>query len=66
MTSENPCICYCINVKQHDIIQSIQNGASSVAEVRKATRACTGCQSCYADIEILLDKHTPKETNEQK
>lgn len=61
MSADNPTICFCLNVKKNDILDSINNGAKTVNDVRKATRACCGCQSCYADIEVLLDKYAPEQ-----
>ncbi len=61
MSADNPTICFCLNVKKNTIVEAIENGAETVNDIRQATRACCGCQSCYADLEILLDKHAPKQ-----
>jgi bacterioferritin-associated ferredoxin len=34
-------ICYCANVSKDEIVQSIINGAKTLDEIRKATKACT-------------------------
>ena len=64
MSADNPTICFCLNVKKNDIVDAINDGAQTVNDVRKATRACCGCQSCYADIEVLLDKYAPEQKSE--
>jgi len=66
MSADNPTICFCLNVKKNTIIESIENGARSVSDVRQATRACCGCQSCYADIEVLIDKYAPEENQPEQ
>ena len=34
-------ICYCSDVSKDDIIKAIDNGATTLDEIRKATNACT-------------------------
>jgi len=56
-------ICYCSNVSKDEIIQAIINGAKTLDDVRKATKACTvgRCKeynprkkSCSSEIIRLL------------
>ena len=56
MSDDNPMVCYCIQVKKDAIVEAIRDGAKDVAQVQLATRACTGCQSCYGDIEDIIDE----------
>ncbi len=63
MSADNPTICFCLNVKKNTIVEAVQNGARTVNDIRQATRACCGCQSCYADIEVLIDKYAPEESD---
>jgi len=34
-------ICYCSNVSKDVIVQAINNGAKTLDDIRKATKACT-------------------------
>jgi len=34
-------ICYCSNVSKDKIVQAIKNGAKTLDDIRKTTKACT-------------------------
>lgn len=38
---QNRMICYCSNVSEKEVRDSIENGAKSMKDIREATRACT-------------------------
>jgi bacterioferritin-associated ferredoxin len=57
-------ICYCKGVSRKRIEEAVLNGAKSLADIRKATGACTGNQCkelnpkgrcCSGDILKILD-----------
>ncbi len=63
----SPTVCYCINVDEECIINAINNGADSLAKVKKMTKACTGNECaelnpsgkcCSKDIKELIKLHT--------
>ena len=58
-------ICYCSNVSKDVIVQAIVNGAKTLDDIRKTTKACTlgRCkelnprkQCCSTEIKKLLNK----------
>lgn len=59
-------ICYCSNVSEQEIINSINNGAKTLNDIKKMTGACTvgRCKEfhpegrwCAGDILKLLEKN---------
>lgn len=54
---EEEFVCYCGRVKEAEIMNAIQrNGLKSVDEVRLATRAGCGCQTCWPELEEILER----------
>lgn len=51
---EDNVICYCLNIRESDIVKAIENGAKTLDEIQNATGAGTACGSCIGDIEELL------------
>ncbi|MFD2166842.1 nitrite reductase large subunit NirB [Thalassotalea euphylliae] len=49
-------ICSCLNVTKGDIIETIDGGACSVADVKSCTKASTGCGGCAALLKDVVDK----------
>src|SRR5690606_32685283 len=48
-------ICSCENVTKADIVgQVTQHGATKIEDIKKATRACTGCGGCTPLVNDLL------------
>ena len=63
-------ICYCLNVSEQEIIDAIRDGAKSLKDIQKATKACTGNQCkemnpsgkcCSADILEIIKRETGTE-----
>lgn len=52
---DNATICSCHNVAKGDIVASIDAGAGSLAAVKAATAASTGCGGCAAMLKSLVD-----------
>ena len=48
-------LCVCNEVKKMDIINTIVNGANTVAEVRKQTYATMGSACCKQQVERLIE-----------
>ncbi len=47
--------CYCTGVTQKRVLRAMaETGARSFDDVRRASGACTGCQSCRCELEQLL------------
>ncbi len=49
-------VCYCQNVTNGMIKETVDAGASTVEEVQEATGAGTVCGSCIDGIQQLVDK----------
>ena len=48
-------ICSCHNVSKGDIIEAMDNGCVSLADVKSSTAASTGCGGCSALLKTLVD-----------
>jgi NAD(P)H-nitrite reductase large subunit len=47
--------CYCVGVTQRRVLETLAAGCPrEVGALRRATGACTGCQSCRPELEALL------------
>lgn len=47
--------CYCTGITQKKVLRAMAaHGLAAVEEVRRATGACTGCQSCRRELEQLV------------
>ena len=55
-------LCVCNEVLKRDIIKSIANGATTVAEVKKQTYASMGSGCCTQQIERLIECLCASET----
>ena len=47
-------VCGCMGVAKGTIVRAIEDGASSLAEIKRATRASTSCGSCSGTCQMLL------------
>ncbi len=48
--------CYCTGVTQKRVLRAMaETGVREFDEVRRASGACTGCQSCRCELEALLE-----------
>ncbi|MEM9758593.1 MAG: FAD-dependent oxidoreductase [Pseudomonadota bacterium] len=50
-------VCGCHNVSKAQIVAALESGNESLAAVRKATCASTGCGGCTALVQQLIDSH---------
>ena len=50
-------VCFCYSVLEQTIVEAIQNGCTSLMDVRRETYASTGCAGCSEEIKKLLKKH---------
>ncbi|MBK8252438.1 MAG: (2Fe-2S)-binding protein [Polyangiaceae bacterium] len=55
-------VCVCEAVTDHDIRKAVEDGASSVAEVMRCTRAGTKCGSCRNELHDVVNGSTPGPT----
>jgi len=60
-------VCYCIDVTESEIVQAIRDGARTLKDIQRMTKACTGSQCkeknpkgqcCSADILALIKRET--------
>ncbi|HSG33963.1 MAG TPA: molybdopterin-dependent oxidoreductase [Sphingomonadaceae bacterium] len=56
MPDRGALVCVCYDVRETDILAAIANGASTVAEIGKCTRAGTNCGSCRTITARLIDE----------
>ena len=54
-------ICGCLNITEKRIINAVENGATTIEEVAKVTKATTICGSCKESVQEVIDKAKPKE-----
>lgn len=47
-------VCKCVQVSEGVMRDAVRAGATTVKEIRDATRACTECKTCARDIALLL------------
>ena len=48
-------ICSCLNVTKGDIVEAIDGGCTSLADVKGCTQASTGCGGCAALLKNVVD-----------
>ncbi len=53
-------ICSCHNVSKGDICEAMNDGATSVADLKACTKAATGCGGCAAMLKTVLDTELEK------
>ena len=53
-------ICSCHNVSKGDICEAMNDGATSVADLKACTQAATGCGGCAAMLKTVLDTELEK------
>lgn len=54
--SEDKIICYCRNVSLGNILEAIENGATTLEEVTEVTTAGTGCGKCADRIKAIIEE----------
>ncbi len=50
-------VCFCYSVSEPTIVAAIQNGCTSLMDIRRETYASTGCAGCSEEVKKLLKKH---------
>ncbi|CEI72168.1 MULTISPECIES: (2Fe-2S)-binding protein [Romboutsia] len=63
--NKNKVVCSCFEVTKADIQNAVNEGITSINEVRKKTKAGMGCGRCNASIERVVYKAI-KSKNESK
>jgi NAD(P)H-nitrite reductase large subunit len=56
--SDDRIICDCTGTRHSKILELIKRGESTLARIEDITGANTGCGSCDADIQKLLDENS--------
>ncbi|MGL5753181.1 MAG: (2Fe-2S)-binding protein [Paraclostridium sp.] len=51
----NDKVCYCKNVTVQDIKDAIDNGATTVNEVKEVTGAATACTKCISTVKEVVE-----------
>jgi len=54
--SDDPIICNCENIRRSKIVAAVDAGCSALGEIKKSTRACSGCGSCAQAVTGILHK----------
>lgn len=53
-------ICVCMTVTRGEIRAAVQNGASTIQELKATLFCCTGCGTCEPKVRALLDEELAK------
>lgn len=53
-------VCHCMNVTDHEIEETVLDGARSFLDIQEKTKAGTVCADCKEEIIDLLDKYKKK------
>ncbi len=56
--SNDRIVCDCTGTRRSKILELIKRGETTLERIEDITGANTGCSSCDADIQNLLDEHT--------
>jgi nitrite reductase (NADH) large subunit len=60
-------VCKCNSVSYQDILKAIENGAKTIEDIQKLTKASTSCGGCMVDVEMILSskakEQPPKKLN---
>ena len=59
-------VCFCYSVPESTIVEAIQNGCSSLMDIRRETYASSGCAGCSEEVKKLLKKHVGKATKAEE
>lgn len=59
MSAEDPVICFCNEIRLSEIVQALDDGAASLADIFDATWAgCGPCGgSCQPDLQAILEDY---------
>lgn len=58
-------ICHCHVIRDKDIVKAVEDGYSTLQDIRKYTKACTGCCGCKKAILEILEEAKQREINEK-
>jgi len=53
--------CHCTGVRRDQVLAAIRTGCRSVHDLRDATGVCSGCQTCWWDLETLLKEQAKRQ-----
>lgn len=53
-------ICACLQVTDEDIEEEVLEGARTLEDIQKHTKAGTGCGTCHGEIQKVIDKTVEK------
>ncbi len=53
-------LCSCHNVTKGDVIEAIDNGSDSLADIKSCTKASTGCGGCSSLLKSVVDSELTK------
>lgn len=59
-------VCHCKGVSDREIRTAVRDGASTLSEIQKKTRACTGCESCEELVLEVLEGELSKGDPQRK
>ena len=59
-------VCHCLQVPYEDVRRAVANGATGIADVQRATTACTKCFGCRFEIEALLRSSSATRTGTRR
>jgi len=51
-------VCTCMCVMYSDIIQALDNGATTFDDIQELLYVGTGCSSCIQEVHEIIKKHT--------
>ncbi|WP_411823629.1 (2Fe-2S)-binding protein [Leptospira sp. 'Mane'] len=49
-------VCLCKMVTEKELVDAIQDGANSMADIREKTKATTGCGTCSPQVYQILQR----------
>lgn len=49
-------VCYCMRITNGKIKEAVDNGATTLEEVQKATKAATVCGACRENVKRLVEQ----------
>lgn len=49
--------CVCVAVPVDEVVETVRDGAATVAQVARACGAGTGCGSCHDRLRALIEAH---------
>ena len=53
--------CHCTGVRRDQVLSAMRKGCRTVHDLRDATGVCSGCQTCWWDLETLLKEQAARQ-----